>query len=65
MPLKSGKANIGSNIKELNKGPHHAKMAKKYGPEKAHKIDIAIAESKAHEGKSSYHSMSEHAKGGR
>lgn len=51
MPLKPGKKNIGSNIKELSKGPHHEKMAKKFGEKKAHIIDEAIAESKARGGK--------------
>lgn len=63
MPLKPGKENIGSNIKELHKGPHHAKMAKKFGAKKAHEIDVAIAASKAD--KTGYHHLSEHQKGGR
>lgn len=49
MPLKKGKSQktIGSNIGELHKGPHHAKMAAKYGEKKAEKIDAAIAYDKA------------------
>jgi hypothetical protein len=64
MPLKSGKKNVSSNIKELDKGPHHAKMAAKHGEKKAHEIDVAIAMSKAKE-KTGYSHMSEHMKGGR
>jgi hypothetical protein len=50
MPLKSGSSSKtrSSNIKELHKGPHHAKMAKKFGEKKAELIDEAIAYSKAH-----------------
>ena len=53
MPLKSGKSNktVSSNIKELHKGPHHAKMEKKFGKDKAQKIDIAIAMSKKRKSK--------------
>ena len=51
MPLKKGssKKTISSNISELSKGPHHAKMAKKFGTKKAQKIDVAIAFSKSRE----------------
>ena len=49
MPLKSGKSKktVSSNISELSKGPHHAKMEKKFGKAKAQKIDVAIAYSKS------------------
>jgi hypothetical protein len=49
MPLKSGKSKktVSSNISELAHGPHHAKMAKKFGAKKAQKIDVAIALDKA------------------
>ena len=55
MPLKSGKSKktVSSNIGELNKGPHHAKMAAKYGEKKAEKIDVAIAYDKARKSKGS------------
>lgn len=55
MPLKSGKGKkvISENIGELNKGPHHAKMASKFGEKKANQIDAAIAYDKARKSKGS------------
>jgi hypothetical protein len=43
MPLKKGKKNIGTNIKELHKGPRYAANKKKFGKKKADKIAIAAA----------------------
>lgn len=53
MPLEPGKSRevIKHNMAELHTGPHHAKMAKKYGAAKAAKIDAAIAYDKARKSK--------------
>jgi hypothetical protein len=48
MPLKSGPDSVPANMHELKSGPHHKKMAAKYGAKKAHEIDVAIAMRKAH-----------------
>lgn len=45
MPLKTGKKNVGSNIKELHGGPRYAENVKKFGKAKADKIAVAAAES--------------------
>lgn len=49
MPLKKGSSQktISGNIGELHKGPHHKKMAEKFGEKKANQIDAAIAYDKA------------------
>ena len=43
MPLKKGKANVSSNIKELHKGPQYAKTAAKFGKKTADKQAVAAA----------------------
>jgi hypothetical protein len=43
MPLLPGKKNVGKNIREMAKGPHHAKMARKLGAKKAHEMDVAAS----------------------
>ena len=49
MPLKPGRKAISRNIKEMAKGPRHAKMARKMGEKKAHEMDVAAAMRKADE----------------
>jgi len=54
MPLKAGssKETISDNISEFHKGNTYAKTAAKFGAEKANKQAVAVAYSKAREGKS-------------
>ena len=49
MPLKPGKSEISSNIKELHGGKTYAKTKKRFGKAKANAQSIAIALSKARE----------------
>lgn len=50
MPLKKGssKKTIGSNIRELHKGPKYSATKKKFGKKKADAQAVAIAYKKAH-----------------
>lgn len=47
MPLKTGAKNVGTNIKELHKGPRYAANLRKLGKPKADQIAVAAAESAA------------------
>lgn len=48
MPLKPGKRNVGSNIRELHKGPEYKRNL---GKKKADEIAVAAAESASRRGK--------------
>ncbi len=43
MPLKTGKKNVGANIRELHRGETYARTKKKHGKKKADEQAVAIA----------------------
>lgn len=51
MPLKPGKRNVGSNIRELHKGPEYKRNKRNLGKKKADEIAVAAAESASRRGK--------------
>jgi hypothetical protein len=51
MPLRKGKKNVGSNIKEFHKGPTYLRTKKKLGKKTADKQAVAASMSAAGVGK--------------